>query len=368
MKKLFCFLAVASTALFTSCSDDDSGDNNTNPPVEEVTGITLTANSATGVVGDQFTFTVKNNLNANVTSASTIYVNDAAITGSTYTATTVGTYTVHAVNGDFTSPDVTITVTEETIEITSLEIAYDNQVVTLGDAITFTATANDNLDVTAGTTFLINGEAIEGNVFTATTSGVYEVTASYEGVETAEALVVAAIGSVNFTEANLTKTALIYTGVLQAQQGNFDYWQVFAYNSNLNFDEFTQDNFPTTYVVYDIVVPVTTPGTMSFPNAETAFFNTISEVVVDGVAYPVVSVDFEGANFGFTSDITDESATTIAYSVDADFNSPVAPSTLNINFDGAYSGWYNLSEGEGRSTNPAYSILGKKKPISSFKR
>ncbi|MFL9839061.1 hypothetical protein ABS768_16245 [Flavobacterium sp. ST-75] len=367
MKKLFCFLAIAATAAFTSCSsDDDSGNNDNGGGGDVVTGITLTSSSSTVTLGNAFTFTVKNNLNEDVTAASTIYVDDTALEGNTYTATEAGTYTVHATNGDFTSADVTVTVTEETIVITSLSVSYDEQVVSVNETITFTATANGDMDVTADAVFYVNGTEIEGNTFSSDVVATYQITASYEGYTTdaendEEYAVVAFLDAVNLTETDFTNTALLYLGTLPTNTTTYDYWRVIAYNSELAFDELTED--PSTFVVYDIVVPAT-EGTITLPNDDTALFNTITSVVVDNVNYPVVDVNFEGATFGFTSDLSDDTATTIAYTVNVDFNETVSSSNLNINYDGAYSGWYDLStQGRSANVNSFLSKMSQKSPI-----
>lgn len=177
MKKLFCFLAIAATAAFTSCSsDDDSGNNDNGGGGDVVTGITLTSSSSTVTLGSAFTFTVKNNLNEDVTAASTIYVDDTALEGNTYTATEAGTYTVHATNGDFTSADVTVTVTEEVATVLTISVSNDYFVV--GGEVSFTAATDLSDDVTGDATFYVNGNAIEGSTFTATEAGEYEVYAT----------------------------------------------------------------------------------------------------------------------------------------------------------------------------------------------
>ncbi|WP_330444367.1 hypothetical protein [Flavobacterium sp. C4GT6] len=177
MKKLFCFLAIAATAAFTSCSsDDDSGNNDNGGGGDVVTGITLTSSSSTVTLGSAFTFTVKNNLNEDVTAASTIYVDDTALEGNTYIAAAAGTYTVHATNGDFTSADVTVTVTEETATVLTITVSNDYFVV--GGEVSFTAATDLSDDVTGDATFYVNGNAIEGSTFTATEAGEYEVYAT----------------------------------------------------------------------------------------------------------------------------------------------------------------------------------------------
>lgn len=128
MKKLFCFLAVASTALFTSCSDDDSGDNNTNPnpPVTEVTAITVSSNHSSIELGNAVTFTTKDQAGNTLTQGVTYTVADAAISNP-WTPTTAGTFTVVAKYAELTA-QVNVTVTEEVvIEPTPNSIQYNGE-------------------------------------------------------------------------------------------------------------------------------------------------------------------------------------------------------------------------------------------------
>lgn len=104
MKKLFFFLALAGTTFLTSCNNDDD-------KTASATSLVLTSDVATAELGASFTFTVTNNLNANVTATSTLTANEVAVTGNVFTPTAPGTYTVTAVNGALTSAPVTVTVT-----------------------------------------------------------------------------------------------------------------------------------------------------------------------------------------------------------------------------------------------------------------
>ena len=117
MKKIFLFLAVAGTTFLTSCNSDD--DNGTTPGNETpvATSIVLSSNLQTVEVGGAFTFTVTDNLGVNVTSASTVLVNNVAIEGNVFTPTEAGTFAVKAQNGTFESAVVTVTVTApDTVE------------------------------------------------------------------------------------------------------------------------------------------------------------------------------------------------------------------------------------------------------------
>jgi len=114
MKKLFLFLAMASTTMFVSCGSDDSDNNGPTEPV--ATSITLSASLTTIEVGQSVTLTVTDNLTNNVTGASTFTANGVALAGPTFTGATAGTFSIVAKNGDLTSAAVVITVTAAPIE------------------------------------------------------------------------------------------------------------------------------------------------------------------------------------------------------------------------------------------------------------
>ncbi len=132
MKKIFCFLAVASTALFTSCGSDDSSST---PPIGSdddggivvPTSIEVAADATSKEVGGTFTFTVTNNLGVNVTASSTFTVNDVAITGPTFTPENAGTYTVVATNGELVSEAITITATTQVPVVADNSFIYNGQ-------------------------------------------------------------------------------------------------------------------------------------------------------------------------------------------------------------------------------------------------
>lgn len=101
MKKLFLFLAMASTTMFVSCGSDDSDPT--------ATKIVLTPSVATVPLGQTVTFTVKDDLGTDVTSTSTFQVEGATVT-SPYKPTAPGSFTVTAKSGTFTSAPVTVNV------------------------------------------------------------------------------------------------------------------------------------------------------------------------------------------------------------------------------------------------------------------
>lgn len=267
MKKLFCFLAIAATAAFTSCSsDDDSGNNDNGGGGDVVTGITLTSSSSTVTLGSAFTFTVKNNLNEDVTAASTIYVDDTALEGNTYTAAAAGTYTVHATNGDFTSADVTVTVTEEVATV--LTITVSNNYFLVGGEVSFTAATDLSDNVTGDATFYVNGNAIEGSTFTATEAGEYEVYATLEDLTSATATFTAVEET---TEANdsfivdglnyETNNALFgYGGIYYANEAQDEFVIQWIFNPFLQVGEGETATFPNDVYIY-FLMPIEPTGT-----------------------------------------------------------------------------------------------------------
>jgi hypothetical protein len=118
MKKLFLFLAMASTTMFVSCGSDDNSNTSTPPIEEQPTAITLTASASTVQVGTAVTFTVKNNLVpvVDVTSSSTFTANNVAFNGPTFTPTEAGTFNIVAKNGTLTSTAFVLTVTAPPVE------------------------------------------------------------------------------------------------------------------------------------------------------------------------------------------------------------------------------------------------------------
>ncbi len=112
MKKIFLFLAVASTTMFVSCSKDD--DSKANDP-NAATAIVLAANVTTITLGESVTFTVTDNNAKLVTATSKISANNVEITGATFTPDAVGTFVMTATHKNtngvvISSNEVTVTV------------------------------------------------------------------------------------------------------------------------------------------------------------------------------------------------------------------------------------------------------------------
>ncbi|WP_053992447.1 hypothetical protein [Mangrovimonas sp. TPBH4] len=109
MKKLLllCSLFVGTSAL-VSCSSSDDDSSGGGDPV--ATSINLTADVTTIELGSSVTLSVMNDLNEDVTSASTYFASGTALTSNVFTPTAGGEYTIHATNGELVSNTITVTV------------------------------------------------------------------------------------------------------------------------------------------------------------------------------------------------------------------------------------------------------------------
>jgi len=129
MKKLFLFLAMASTTMFVSCGSDDNGGG-----TPAATSIVLTASATTIDLGQPVTLTVKDNNGTDVTARATFFDGTTAVT-SPYTPTTAGSHSLTAKFDNLTSPAVVVTVnavaTANSIFINGANNTISNSVLAL---------------------------------------------------------------------------------------------------------------------------------------------------------------------------------------------------------------------------------------------
>ncbi|WP_026977834.1 hypothetical protein [Flavobacterium tegetincola] len=160
MKKIFLFLAVASTTMFVSCSDDDENSTDKNA----ATSIVLAANVASIEVGQSVTFTVTDNNALVVTGSSTILANNVEINGATFTPTAAGSYAVKAVHTN--SNDVALESNTVTITVTAVPVASNSVIVGTTSYVTDnsilyylgTTAENNNVFVANAYNVVVDGE------------------------------------------------------------------------------------------------------------------------------------------------------------------------------------------------------------------
>lgn len=208
MKKITnIFLLLLLTSLAISCSknDDDSG----------ISTIILSSSAETVQLGNSVTFAVKGNNDADVTSSSTFYVNDEMISSSTFTPTTAGQFTVKAkyTSGENLLVSNTLTINVTAMPVSSIVLTSDNASLEVGQTFTFTATADNQANLTADATFFVNDIEIESNTFAAEQAGNYDVKATYMFNNTLiESNVVSIVALPSATVASVFSNVVFYDG------------------------------------------------------------------------------------------------------------------------------------------------------------
>lgn len=117
----------------------------------------------------------------NITNNIDIYVNGNKIEGNKFSTTTAGEYSAYAKRDDVTSNEISFYAKgtegpEEPEKPIELFASKTNIIADGIDAVTFTV-KQDNIDVTSEVEIFVNGNKIDGNSFTTTTAGSYNVNA-----------------------------------------------------------------------------------------------------------------------------------------------------------------------------------------------
>ncbi|WP_420572196.1 Omp28-related outer membrane protein [Kordia sp.] len=188
---LKCLVVVL--ALFTySCSSDsdgDGGEGSTPGGGSGITSITVAASTTSFELGGSVTFTVTGNDGSDLTSTSTILVNNSSIQGTSYTPTATGTFQINARYETLTSSAINIEVTPPVI--TAIRIESTTTSMKVGDTADFVVTGSDasgnDYIVTDTASITVNGNVITGNKHMAITADDLMVTAALDGV-TSDAL------------------------------------------------------------------------------------------------------------------------------------------------------------------------------------
>ena len=162
--------------------DPDEPENPDEPEIPEVEGpITISASTDTIIANgiDAINFTVIQD-STDVTSLSKIYVNDSIIESNVFSTTKSGNYIVYAKKNDtIVSNEISffakeVEEPEEPEKPIELFASKTNIIADGIDAVTFTV-KQDNNDVTSESEIYVNGNKINGNTFTTTVAGNYEV-------------------------------------------------------------------------------------------------------------------------------------------------------------------------------------------------
>ena len=173
MKTPFLLKLILIGFLVSNCSSNDA-----DPTPDSVTAITLTSSVTEVNTGSQVTFSVKSNLNTDLSSQST-YKLDGVITTNPIVFNSVGSFQVTAEYDGLTSNALTITVEDD--PPTSIVLSFDQVCFVTGDSATFTVVDNFNNTVTTEAEVTVNG-TVMSNPYQFTVDGTYSFVATYEGL------------------------------------------------------------------------------------------------------------------------------------------------------------------------------------------
>ncbi|WP_298900358.1 Omp28-related outer membrane protein [uncultured Psychroserpens sp.] len=209
------FLFVVAAALFSCSSSEDGGNGDGNGNGNGgPNSITVNASSFFVDLGESVTFTVATNEGDDVTSQSTFYVNGDPISGTTYTATSTGSFSITAKYEDLTSSAITV---QFLAVVESISMTVNNTALNLGDRIEYTVMATDTqgneFNVTNVANIYINDQqSVTGGVYIPDATGDYNAYAAYETFTTETISVTVADNAV--TPASYNRRALVedYTG------------------------------------------------------------------------------------------------------------------------------------------------------------
>lgn len=189
--KTFLWIAVA-IPFFTSCGSDgnDGGGG------ASADSIVLTASDNTVFEGESVSFTIKDNLDNNVTGQTTLSINGNQITNP-YLFNTVGTFTVDASYNSLT--DSQTIVVEEAPQPTAITLSSNVEMLDLCETITFTVMDDLGNNVTSISQITVNGVAIDANPYTFSNGGNFTAEATFQSL-TSNQLSLDVVGPSNYSD------------------------------------------------------------------------------------------------------------------------------------------------------------------------
>ena len=175
-QKLFQFLLLFTAALFFTCSSSEDGDGGGSG---NANSIIISSPNSTVPFGGTFIFIVKDNDGNTVTSGSTIYFDNTAISGSTHISANPGVFDVYAEYDGLVSENISVTVSDPG-PLNSINLTRNKASVALGGQVSMSVVGNNGVNLTGESTYFVNGTEIVGNTYTTTAYGEDVLTATYE--------------------------------------------------------------------------------------------------------------------------------------------------------------------------------------------
>ncbi len=170
-------LLALSFVLILSCSKTEE-----NTPIINIDSLVLTTDSPDQllVVDEVINFILTGDDGNIYTDQATFYVNQTAITGSSFTFSEEGSIDVYASYGGINSNVVNFDV----INATSNTLLISASKVLRSQELTFSLVDPQGNDVSSDATFYVDGSAISGNTYSSGSTGMSEVYAEYDQVGT----------------------------------------------------------------------------------------------------------------------------------------------------------------------------------------
>ncbi|WP_299522540.1 Omp28-related outer membrane protein [uncultured Lutibacter sp.] len=178
--QLFSFLMLSLAFLVSSCS----GSSDDIPEVN-ATSILITSNKLEVDLGETLTFSVKDNLDVNLTSTASIYFNNTVITGTSYTPSQDGTFAIRAEYEGLKSSSIYVKVNAVNT-LSSIVVSSSSKEILLGETVTLSAVGNEGTDFTNEATYFVNGLEIAGITYAPSKRGSEILTATYSGLASNE--------------------------------------------------------------------------------------------------------------------------------------------------------------------------------------
>ena len=157
---------------FISCNSSDDGDSGDGDG--SVTSITITAAPNTITEGESVSFTVKDNLNNDVTANSSLSIGSLVISNP-YTFNDEGTYDVVAAYNSLTS---NVSISVGAVQANSITLSSSKTYMFTNESTQLTVMDDFGNDITSSSTITVNGTAITENPYTFGAPGDYVIQAT----------------------------------------------------------------------------------------------------------------------------------------------------------------------------------------------
>ncbi|RNL93427.1 hypothetical protein ED312_02035 [Sinomicrobium pectinilyticum] len=279
MRIFYFFILLVGILSWSSCeNDDDSADN---------VSLTVSADTTMVQVGETITFSVTTNKGDDVTSSSTITINNTVLEENTFTPAQTGTYRVRAsFENLITTSHYEVVAVDR--KASSIEISSEQTTLSLGEVFSFLVTTDTGVDVTYESVITVGEDTLERERFLPERPGIFSAMATYAGLESApieievlpNSISVEAdksdilLGeSVTFTvfadaDIDITSEATILVGEEEIEGNSFTPGETGTYTITATYGEFTSDpveiNVSDNFFVLNDTTYETPTGTFAY--------------------------------------------------------------------------------------------------------